>query len=75
MHLFYCIAGKGCGGIFYNYLGKFTSPLYPAAYRERKTCTWEIIVPQGMQVMLKFSGRIKISVVLLINFYQTPLSF
>ncbi|KAF5282685.1 hypothetical protein FQA39_LY17492 [Lamprigera yunnana] len=46
--------GRGCGGIFYNYVGKFTSPLYPKEYREASTCEWEIKVPQGMMVALKF---------------------
>ncbi|KAK4871991.1 hypothetical protein RN001_016115 [Aquatica leii] len=46
---------KGCGGIFYNYAGKFTSPLYPKGFREKNTCIWEVKVPQGMFAYLKFS--------------------
>ncbi|KAF5295928.1 hypothetical protein FQR65_LT10359 [Abscondita terminalis] len=46
---------KGCGGIFYNFAGTFTSPLYPKGYREKSTCEWEVKVPQGMNVYLRFS--------------------
>uniref|UniRef100_A0A1Y1LNZ2 Cubilin n=1 Tax=Photinus pyralis TaxID=7054 RepID=A0A1Y1LNZ2_PHOPY len=47
--------GRGCGGTFYNYAGTFTSPMYPHEYRERKTCVWEIRVPQARRAALRFS--------------------
>ncbi|XP_078037937.1 cubilin [Augochlora pura] len=47
-------AGRGCGGRIYNYAGSFTSPLYPNEYRNNTVCTWDVSVPRGLKVMLKF---------------------
>ncbi|KAK5640278.1 hypothetical protein RI129_011089 [Pyrocoelia pectoralis] len=47
--------GRGCGGTLYNYAGTFTSPMYPHEYRERKTCIWEVKVPQRKRAALKFN--------------------
>lgn len=47
--------GKGCGGELYNYKGRFTSPLYPGPYRNVSECTWEVSVPTGFVVNLKFT--------------------
>lgn len=48
--------GKGCGGKLFNYLGLFTSPMYPNIYKEDIKCTWDIHVPKGYKVALKFKG-------------------
>ncbi|XP_076655704.1 cubilin [Halictus rubicundus] len=48
-------AGRGCGGRLYNYAGTFTSPLYPNEYRNNTVCTWDVSVPRGLKVMLKFA--------------------
>ncbi|KAF7287446.1 hypothetical protein GWI33_001415 [Rhynchophorus ferrugineus] len=47
--------GIGCGGNLFNYMGKFTSPMYPNIYREEKICTWNVKVPVGYKVALKFA--------------------
>ncbi|XP_033326417.2 cubilin [Megalopta genalis] len=47
-------AGRGCGGRIYNYAGSFTSPLYPNEYRNNSICTWDVSVPRGLKVALKF---------------------
>ncbi|XP_076296135.1 cubilin [Lasioglossum baleicum] len=47
-------AGRGCGGRIYNYAGTFTSPLYPNEYRNNTVCTWDVSVPRGLKVLLKF---------------------
>ena len=49
--------GKGCGGTLYNYKGSFTSPLYPLGYKNSTPCEWNIRVPVGMRVAIKFSGN------------------
>lgn len=46
---------QGCGGIFYNYRGVFTSPLYPYIYRNDSECEYEVRVPLGLQIALKFT--------------------
>lgn len=46
---------QGCGGIFYNYRGVFTSPLYPTSYRNDSECVYDVRVPLGLQVGLKFT--------------------
>lgn len=57
--------GKGCGGKLFNYLGLFTSPMYPNIYKEDIKCTWDIHVPKGYKVALKFKGLIFFS-----NFFR-----
>ncbi|XP_026480044.1 cubilin homolog [Ctenocephalides felis] len=47
--------GRGCGGTLFNYAGLFSSPLYPQIYRKAGTCTWDVSVPNGLVVLLKFS--------------------
>ncbi|CAG9759987.1 unnamed protein product [Ceutorhynchus assimilis] len=47
--------GKGCGGKMFNYMGKFSSPLYPNPYRKDIECTWNVMVPKGYNVALKFT--------------------
>ncbi|XP_030748736.1 cubilin-like [Sitophilus oryzae] len=47
--------GIGCGGKMYNYMGKFSSPMYPNLYRKESLCTWNVKVPIGHKVALKFS--------------------
>ncbi|XP_023314262.1 cubilin homolog isoform X1 [Trichogramma pretiosum] len=46
--------GRGCGGRIYNYGGVFSSPMYPHPYRQKSVCTWEISVPRGMRVTIRF---------------------
>ncbi|XP_034938584.1 cubilin [Chelonus insularis] len=46
--------GQGCGGRIYNYVGTFTSPLYPNNYRNESLCTWEVSVPRGYKIVLNF---------------------
>ncbi|XP_046744297.1 cubilin [Diprion similis] len=48
--------GRGCGGKLYNYAGRFTSPLYPAQYRNASICIWEVSVPVGHLVVLEFEN-------------------
>lgn len=50
--------GRGCGGVLYNYRGKFTSPMYPDNYRNESLCTWVVNVPSGMSTALKFTGKL-----------------
>ncbi|CAG9759727.1 unnamed protein product [Ceutorhynchus assimilis] len=47
--------GKGCGGKMFNYMGKFSSPLYPNLYRKDIECTWNVMVPKGYNVAFKFT--------------------
>ncbi|NXG41986.1 CUBN protein, partial [Psilopogon haemacephalus] len=37
----------GCGGRLYGSSGSFTSPGYPATYRNHTDCQWDISVPRG----------------------------
>ncbi|KAL1493429.1 hypothetical protein ABEB36_011486 [Hypothenemus hampei] len=46
--------GKGCGGELFNYKGSFTSPMYPDINRNDIECKWEVRVPKGDKVALKF---------------------
>lgn len=46
--------GRGCGGVFYNYVGKFTSPMYPSPYKKTSTCVWEVRAPFGLDLSLTF---------------------
>ncbi|KAK2582770.1 hypothetical protein KPH14_005035 [Odynerus spinipes] len=48
-------AGRGCGGVIFNFGGTFTSPLYPSIYRKDSVCTWDVSVPRGFKVLLKFT--------------------
>lgn len=46
---------QGCGGVFFNTRGTFTSPLYPNNYRNDSECDYNIQVPSGLQISLKFN--------------------
>ncbi|XP_014605735.1 PREDICTED: cubilin-like [Polistes canadensis] len=48
-------AGRGCGGTIFNYGGSFTSPMYPDIYRNNTVCTWDVSVPRGFKIILKFT--------------------
>ncbi|XP_035743302.1 cubilin-like [Vespa mandarinia] len=48
-------AGRGCGGTIFNYGGTFTSPLYPDIYRNNTVCVWDVSVPRGFKIFLKFT--------------------
>ncbi|XP_017783006.1 PREDICTED: cubilin-like [Nicrophorus vespilloides] len=47
--------GRGCGGNLYNFKGSFSSPMYPNVYNHNGECTWNVKVPLGLQVAMKFS--------------------
>ncbi|XP_068906568.1 cubilin-like isoform X2 [Tenebrio molitor] len=47
--------GRGCGGTLYNYKGTFSSPSYPLGYKGSTPCVWDVRVPIGMRVAIKFS--------------------
>ena len=55
--------GRGCGGTLYNYKGSFTSPFYPLDYKNSTPCEWDIRVPIGMKVGIKFSGNYTASII------------
>ncbi|XP_066255144.1 cubilin [Euwallacea similis] len=46
--------GIGCGGKLFNYVGTFSSPMYPKPYRKDMECTWEVTVPKGYNVAFIF---------------------
>nr|CAD7575819.1 unnamed protein product [Timema californicum] len=46
--------GPGCGGTLFNFGGVFTSPFYPGNYRNNSKCRWDVMVPTGLTVVLKF---------------------
>ncbi|XP_066158935.1 cubilin [Euwallacea fornicatus] len=46
--------GIGCGGKLFNYVGIFSSPMYPKPYRKDMECTWEVRVPRGYYVAFMF---------------------
>jgi cubilin len=50
--------GRGCGGTLYNYKGTFSSPSYPLGFKGSTPCVWDVRVPIGMRVAIKFSGRL-----------------
>ena len=43
-----------CGGRLTRGLGDFKSPNFPDNYQNNVECNWEIIVPEGKKVDLKF---------------------
>ena len=45
-----------CGGRLLTESGKLESPNYPGDYQPNKECTWQIEVPLGFQVALKFQS-------------------
>ncbi|KAL1132413.1 hypothetical protein AAG570_010368 [Ranatra chinensis] len=48
--------GRGCGGTIFNYGGIFSSPFYPGNYRNNTICRWDISVPVGNVIAIKFMG-------------------
>jgi cubilin len=50
--------GRGCGGTLYNYKGTFSSPSHPVGYKGSTPCVWDVRVPIGMRVAIKFSGKL-----------------
>ncbi|XP_071057045.1 cubilin homolog [Onthophagus taurus] len=46
--------GRGCGGKIYSYHGIITSPLYPQNFPNISDCVWEINVPYGLDVEIRF---------------------
>ncbi|CAG5044806.1 unnamed protein product [Parnassius apollo] len=46
--------GRGCGGKLHNVVGRVTSPMYPAIYRHKNICEWELETPYGSRLMLRF---------------------
>lgn len=37
-------------------MGRFTSPLYPGPYRNQSECIWDVSVPRGHQIELRFDA-------------------
>ncbi|XP_059613843.1 cubilin homolog [Phlebotomus argentipes] len=48
-------AGRGCGGVLYNYGGTFSSPLYPLNERNNTSCEWDVHVPSNLLVAMRFN--------------------
>jgi hypothetical protein len=49
--------GRGCGGQLFNIAGSITSPLYPTNVRYYSQCSWDITVPEGSVVKIRFQGN------------------
>ena len=49
---------KGCGGEVYNVNGVVTSPTYPIAYTQVSDCRWNLKVPEGHLIAIKFNGKL-----------------
>ncbi|CAK1578705.1 unnamed protein product [Parnassius mnemosyne] len=47
--------GRGCGGKLHNVVGRVASPMYPAIYRHKNICEWELETPHGSRLMLHFA--------------------
>ncbi|CAK1578706.1 unnamed protein product [Parnassius mnemosyne] len=47
--------GRGCGGKLHNVVGRVASPMYPAIYRHKNFCEWELETPHGSRLMLHFA--------------------
>ena len=43
-----------CGGRLTGDYGEFKSPNFPENYQDNTECTWEITIPEGKKVDLKF---------------------
>ncbi|XP_028664301.1 ST14 transmembrane serine protease matriptase a [Erpetoichthys calabaricus] len=48
-------ASTACGGQLTGAGGNFTSPNYPSYYPPRMDCTWNITVPNGLNVKVRFN--------------------
>ena len=48
----------GCGGEVYNVNGVVTSPLYPMEYTQVSDCRWNLKVPEGHLIALKFQSKL-----------------
>ena len=55
-----------CGGHLTGESGEFKSPNFPENYPDNAKCTWEITVPEGKTVDLKFHS---FNVSVLVNMY------
>ncbi|XP_046718180.1 suppressor of tumorigenicity 14 protein homolog isoform X1 [Silurus meridionalis] len=49
------ITAATCGGVLNNLTGNFTTPFYPSFYPPMVDCTWNINVPIGMKIRVKFT--------------------
>ena len=55
-----------CGGRLTGDYGEFKSPNFPENYQDNAECTWEITIPEGKKVDLKFfSFHVSVLVTLL----------
>ncbi|KAE8738920.1 hypothetical protein FOCC_FOCC015570 [Frankliniella occidentalis] len=48
--------GPGCGGALHQDSGVFTSPMYPAPYRNASVCRWDIFSPGARSPVLNFKA-------------------
>jgi len=55
-HIFH-VAGKGCGGYLTDYMGAFTSPMYPQNYRKNSFCVWTIDLHGAASPFLRFVSK------------------
>ncbi|XP_054027363.1 cubilin [Dryobates pubescens] len=53
-HITWTSSPTECGGRLYGSSGSFTSPRYPATYHNHTDCEWDIAVPQGRTLTLRF---------------------
>jgi len=51
---------SGCGGVIHAKSGQITSPNYPDDYGSSTECVWDINVPSGYHVSLKFNDTFSI---------------
>ncbi|XP_017346778.1 suppressor of tumorigenicity 14 protein isoform X1 [Ictalurus punctatus] len=49
------ITAQTCGGLLTNLSGNFTTPHYPSFYPPMVDCNWNISVPEGMKIRVKFT--------------------
>ncbi|KAK3925397.1 Cubilin-like protein [Frankliniella fusca] len=47
-------AGRGCGGSIHQDQGVFSSPMYPAPYRNASVCRWDLYAPGARSPVLAF---------------------
>lgn len=49
-------AGPGCGGRIHQEMGVFSSPMYPAPYRNASVCRWDIETPGAKNPVIAFKA-------------------
>uniref|UniRef100_A0A0B7BPM5 CUB domain-containing protein n=1 Tax=Arion vulgaris TaxID=1028688 RepID=A0A0B7BPM5_9EUPU len=51
----YSFDSGGCGGLLHSNQGSLSSPNYPSSYPHNVECTWDINVPVGFMINLRFN--------------------